>query len=296
MLSSLFIGGTGRSGTSVLFKWLKESKDINGYNEFVGLEEESKFLVCRNGLFDLFDSLTVSYSPEHALFVCKAFFDLMENGFTGKSPGFTKYKFDQWFGEDFYYSHIKDLKEKIYKSNEPKYFKRSELNNILGEFVNTLFSQLKTSPQQKWIEKTPHNILFADKLLDLTLNSKLIHITRDPRAVCESLRRMLWAPNSIDQVAIWVKNVLAKWGDLKEKELKGKEERYLEIRLEDFLSNFEKTINTISAFCLDNRINMDKKQVSTESINSWKKRLKNDEYLYLTEYLKDIILEYGYEL
>lgn len=55
-LTPIFIGGTGRSGTTIL------SKFIGSHDEVVKIPMESRFMIDKNGLIDLFDALTRNYS------------------------------------------------------------------------------------------------------------------------------------------------------------------------------------------------------------------------------------------
>lgn len=55
-LTPIFIGGTGRSGTTIL------SKFIGSHEEVVKIPLESRFIIDKNGLIDLLESLTKNYS------------------------------------------------------------------------------------------------------------------------------------------------------------------------------------------------------------------------------------------
>jgi hypothetical protein len=55
-LTPIFIGGTGRSGTTIL------SKFIGSHDEVVKIPMESRFMIDKNGLIDLFDALSRNYS------------------------------------------------------------------------------------------------------------------------------------------------------------------------------------------------------------------------------------------
>gem|GEM_PF-1216965 len=55
-LQPIFIGGTGRSGTTIL------SKFIGSHDKVVKIPMESRFIIDKGGLIDLFTSLTTNYS------------------------------------------------------------------------------------------------------------------------------------------------------------------------------------------------------------------------------------------
>ena len=72
-MKQVFIGGTGRSGTTHLSKWLGSHRSL------VRIPCETRFIVDSGGLIDLHDSLTKSYSHDRARTATRRFFDLMEN-------------------------------------------------------------------------------------------------------------------------------------------------------------------------------------------------------------------------
>lgn len=55
-LTPIFIGGTGRSGTTIM------SKFIGSHDEVFKIPMESRFMIDKNGLIDLFDALSKNYS------------------------------------------------------------------------------------------------------------------------------------------------------------------------------------------------------------------------------------------
>lgn len=66
-LSPIFIGGTGRSGTTIL------SSFIGSNSEVVKIPLESRFILDKNGLIDLFSSLTYNYSIDQARVAIREF-------------------------------------------------------------------------------------------------------------------------------------------------------------------------------------------------------------------------------
>jgi hypothetical protein len=54
-----------------------------------------------------------------------------------------------------------------------------------------------------WIDHTPDNILHARHLFDLYPDAKMIHLVRDGRAVAASVIKLDWGPNTVDAAANW---------------------------------------------------------------------------------------------
>lgn len=54
-----------------------------------------------------------------------------------------------------------------------------------------------------WIDHTPDNILSTQPLFDLYPDAKVIHMVRDGRAVAASVMKLDWGPNTVDTAARW---------------------------------------------------------------------------------------------
>lgn len=54
-----------------------------------------------------------------------------------------------------------------------------------------------------WIDHTPGSILHTRLLLELYPDAKILHLVRDARAVAASVVRMDWGPNTVDRATHW---------------------------------------------------------------------------------------------
>lgn len=101
MLPRIFIGGIGRSGTTILYKALGCHKDV------YALPTEMRFLVAPDGLINLLDALTVRYSLVQARQALFQFERLMRVYLTTPQrapyPGFD---FPSWLGGDYYWRRL----------------------------------------------------------------------------------------------------------------------------------------------------------------------------------------------
>jgi hypothetical protein len=101
MMRRIFIGGTGRSGTSILKKALGSHRDIHDF------PKELRFIVDPDGLMDLVDALTVRYSPTQARETLHKFERLMRVYMThpDRSP-YPGFDFPGWFGKGYYWQRL----------------------------------------------------------------------------------------------------------------------------------------------------------------------------------------------
>lgn len=108
MPKNIFIGGTGRSGTTVLAKTLGTVPEIYTF------PTELRFHVDPGGLSQLWRSGTLSYNPPASGAALKAFMNLMENHLV--NPGRQPYRgFDlpNFFGKELYYAELNRLFQEI---------------------------------------------------------------------------------------------------------------------------------------------------------------------------------------
>lgn len=104
----VFIGGTGRSGTSILYDVLGSHPQLHG------LRRETRFLIDPGGLHDLVDALSDRYTISGAGDALARFERLMTvdlvTPWTSPYPGFA---FGRWFGEDHYWRTLRSFLGKL---------------------------------------------------------------------------------------------------------------------------------------------------------------------------------------
>lgn len=64
-------------------------------------------------------------------------------------------------------------------------------------FLSLMWFYAKSNGKRRFGEKTPQHALYAEKLIEMFPDCKLIHVIRDPRDVIASLMRMPWASKSV---------------------------------------------------------------------------------------------------
>ncbi|MFN2383983.1 MAG: sulfotransferase [Gemmatimonadota bacterium] len=96
-----------------------------------------------------------------------------------------------------------------------------------------------------WIDHTPDNTAHAATLLALFPEARLIHLVRDGRAVAASVLPLDWGPNTITQAGRWWGQKLAYGLGAESSPLAA---RVLRVRLEDVVREPAAALERISAF------------------------------------------------
>jgi hypothetical protein len=101
MIPRIFICGTGRSGTWILYKALNCHDSIHTF------PREMRFLVDSDGLLDLVDALTINYHPIYANEALYRFERLMKVYLTvpDRAP-YRGFDFPHWLGADHYFHRL----------------------------------------------------------------------------------------------------------------------------------------------------------------------------------------------
>ena len=104
MNKQIFIGGTGRSGTTFLSRLLGSHKDI------AKMPVETRFLIDKNGMIDLVPSLTTNYSIDQSRIAILQIKKLLETDLTNNhSLPYDDQNFYKYFGEDYYKDLVKQF-------------------------------------------------------------------------------------------------------------------------------------------------------------------------------------------
>ena len=106
MNKKIFIGGTGRSGTSILSKLIGSQVNTKTLGE-------TRFIIDKNGLIDLFYSLTKNYSIDQGRIALKEFETMMVKHMTRKySLPYQGFNFNNKFTDryqQYFYSFFNEL-------------------------------------------------------------------------------------------------------------------------------------------------------------------------------------------
>jgi len=112
------------------------------------------------------------------------------------------------------------------------------------QLYSVLIENVNSNPEAAcFIEKTPLNLFFLDRIMELFPDAKIIHIMRDGREVCASAAKR-WQLNPIEAAARWVESI-------KEAEKAGekyKGQKWLDVTYEELAQNTEESVRRIMSF------------------------------------------------
>ncbi len=206
----VFIGGTGRSGTTIVARLL------GAHPAYHAIPIEVRFLVDPGGLCDLAEGRT-TYRKFKRKMLRRWFYREIRNG---ETRGLHEL-LDRETLEAALHRLDRELATEPWKAG--------------GDFVHRLLDPMAAGDDaQGWLEMTPPNALAAPSLLRLFPDMKLLHVVRDGRDVACSVALAIWGPDDVDEALDW-------WADRLEKGLAAGNrlppDRVLVIQMEDLVKD-----------------------------------------------------------
>ena len=289
-VTPVFVGGTGRSGTTVMGDLLGNHPDVRTSTPI-----EIKFLSNRSGLLD------VVFGREDAVKGKKESVSIFHYRTYRKRRLREKEKlanilaefedqvWSKWWDIDAPPPHGRGLISGISRSNLEKLMsslrRDLKINRIWAarRFMRRFIAlQDEAGSEKYWVETTPMNIPTADKLLKLFPNALFITMVRDPRDVIASLLTKNWGPTTPMEGLTWIEKRLTDGHNaLKEVPLKQK----ITIALEDLAINKrEETYRKLSNFLkISDSLQMRKffeEELTPENATSgrWKQEISSPEF------------------
>lgn len=106
---------------------------------------------------------------------------------------------------------------------------------IVSRFIETLLDGNKRSPDRThWMDTTPGTMWRADELLDIFSRARFIHVRRNPLDTTASMLHQNWGGKSAEACAVWIRGCLERWDEVKRR---CDPERVLELRLRDYAAD-----------------------------------------------------------
>ena len=289
MSSYLFIGGSGRSGTSFLAKKISELPNVFGIEDV-----ELKIFGELHGLPDLYHALVSHYGLQRSIVAVKSFRNLYKNLFRNHYQGQVE------LGEFLNIERSTELLEEFLSEltfgdkDHPGEITHRKFLREANVFIDSLYNSIAgTEYFQYRLEKTPHNLLHTRFLSEVFQGSKFIHISRDPRLVAVSLLKMPWGPDNIEDCVKWYASYHHSW--LREKlrcDVAGIE--IYDFRIEDF--HYDEN-GTVAGLC--EYLNMDNgftlAGYDYQKLVDIKGKISDSEYAKLNVFLKKEVTELGYD-
>lgn len=269
------IGGTGRSGTTLLRRIFDHHPKVATLSEFY-------ITVAPGGLYDFYRTLNTQWTPylfddriealKRVLYRAENSYPLskyyryalrktgfsdkgwkLESSFTGVGikkhcPNYrglvnellqnlTDVTYDgTWTGK------LIGSTNKISVGNPSP----TSLKKHLSSFYRSLASSVANKKQAThFVEDNTWNILYFSEIRELLPEARLIHIYRDPRDVVASLMQQTWAPSDAVESAYIYKNLMDRWQEIKQH---SSPDSFLEISLEDLVDENRITLEKICGF------------------------------------------------
>ncbi len=213
----VFVGGTGRSGTTVMGDLLGMHPQIRTSTPI-----EIKFLSNRSGLID------VVFGREDAILRSSGKISFIHFRTYRKRKKREKERlgliwsefedqiWNKWWDIDAPPPHGRGLISGISRPNLEKLMsdlrRDLKINRVWAarKFMKRFIAlQYEVGPENYWVETTPMNIPTADKLLKLFPNSLFITMVRDPRDVIASLLTKNWGPTTPMEGLTWIEKRLS---------------------------------------------------------------------------------------
>ena len=301
----IFIGGTGRSGTTLLQQILEKHPEI------FCIPFESRFIIDTPGIIDLVHHLSDGWTSANGDMVIRRFSRLMlidlKRRWTFPYRGFSLSKF---LGEPFYSQSVRafigELAPITYKGrtalrrgylpqqifHAPKRL-RTEIIAICAAFIDSLFSQkMKKEGKIVWAEKTPHNILHIGFLTEMFPSARFINVYRDPRDIVASLLTKPLAPNDVRSATDWLISV---YEGCDEQRREFPDVPIFNLKLEALVEKPEAELDRLVDFLkLGSPFDLSSLNLTKSNTGRWITDIEPSDQDVLQERLSNYIEQYGY--
>ena len=225
-MNSIFVGGPGRSGTSVFAASLIKHPQCTGFDDI-----ELKIFSEQDGVRDLYYILCEAYSPPRAKIAIERFVNVIEDLIKGT------------YGQPVFDYQVANA-IRLATANFIRSFEKETIiipctsTNFKKQFrkyyENIMQIAAYKKRNAKWfLEKTPHNSLNFGFISELFPDACLFHIIRDPRMIALSLARQTWGPNNLTASIEWVRAYFQRWKEIN----LVNEKRVIELKIEDLTKN-----------------------------------------------------------
>lgn len=181
----IFIGGTGRSGTTVLMHMFWDHSEVLCFNE-------SKFMCAPGGLFSMVRGVTTYEQFKHNMLTI---FKNRLNRYSDASEAVCR---------EVALSYTEDVIEDMLVSSFEKNISGMSITEQARKFVSGIYGHgLRVSERKRFVDKTPHTVTMAGFLETLFPGMKYIHVIREPKDVYCSVVNKPWGPDNIEEFIDW---------------------------------------------------------------------------------------------
>lgn len=205
--SPVFIGGSGRSGTTVTLNLLQRHPQFHA-----SLPREIKFLTSRHGLLDLV--YTRPFSVEEDLHGYR--YNLVTRVLPllrrDQMEYFTNTLFSRWWSEEGKAGKARGLVQsvslEVVERAHNEFIQTFALDRASAsrEFFYSLADAQIKKDALYFGDSTPVNMMHADQIHQLMPESRFINVIRDGRDVAVSISKERWGPNDPYKALSWWAN------------------------------------------------------------------------------------------
>lgn len=319
----LFIGGSGRSGTSIMKEILSLHPDV------ATLPFEYRFIIDPDGIADFYATYPSSWTPYLADRRLKRLLALLElmarepwphrwlsrllRRVDRRGRWLTPHRYAGWQLEAHlpgFRRHLDRLRHELVTMTfaatwvgTESYARRPHLHHapamdrarlqaVLGGFVTGVIGDLlAASGRTLYVEDNTFNVLLARELLELVPGGRILHVYRDPRDVVASFVRQRWCPSAPGAAARWHRDIMAHWRAVRSGLPTG---TVLEVSLEALVAAPEPTLRRVAAFAgltFDPRLLA--VDLSGAHLGRWRRDFDATAAALVTAELGDLLEEFG---
>jgi hypothetical protein len=284
----VFVGGPGRSGTSMVADRLGNHGEIAAFKDI-----ELKILFERDGLFDLRSILTQDFSPNRATVASNRFRDLM---MALRKGGFGQFLLAGSHVDDRLNEALAAFDARIKPEGIAMPMTKGAFNAAARDLLGALAGiAAATKPEARlFLEKTPHNLLAPQFLHELAPQARFIHVVRDPRATAVSLLSQTWGPKTLPTAILWVKSYFQAWFDSARQVYDQFGLDMLDIHIEDLSENSTEYSTKICDFLgVERRADLFSAAASSV-LDRWKAKVSEDDLALLDRMMEQEMAQLGY--
>lgn len=145
-----------------------------------------------------------------------------------------------------------------------------ELAMLLGGFYRGVVHEtLAASGKGHYLEKNTWYPLVFDRFVRMVPEAKLVNIWRDPRDVVCSLTEQRWAPDDLLSAARYYRSIMDRWYDVR---ARLPASAFLDVNYEDLVTDPAGTLGRISTFA-GLPVSAEPFELSANSVGRWRKQL-----------------------
>ena len=204
----VFIGGSGRSGTTILLNLLSRHPDFHG-----SMPREIKYLTSRYGLIDIALNRPLAIEENVRGIRNNLAARILPSVGVRNLNRFEERIHGSWWSEIGKKGNQRGLIQGISRDQldyELERFNRSFRKNRIaaarGLFESLSLAQMQTGAKRYFGDSTPVNIMQSDLIFRLLPESKFISVVRDGRDVSASVVRENWGPDEHFAALDWWAN------------------------------------------------------------------------------------------